>query len=60
MVVKVHAPPEGGKANEEVEELLSSMLRARVSVVRGHLQRMKVVHVEADCEHVRSALEGTR
>jgi uncharacterized protein YggU (UPF0235/DUF167 family) len=56
-VVKVRAPPEGGRANEEVEELLTSTLNAKVSVVRGHLQRMKVVHVEADCEQVRSALE---
>ncbi|MCG7844554.1 MAG: DUF167 domain-containing protein [Methanomassiliicoccales archaeon] len=57
LVVKVRAPPEGGKANEEVEELLSDTLDAKVSVVRGHLQRMKVVHVQASSEKVRSALE---
>lgn len=60
LVVKVRAPPEGGKANEEVEALLSSTLGAKATVVRGHLQRMKVVHVHASCDHVRSVLEGTR
>ena len=60
VVVKVRSPPEGGKANKEVQELLSSLFDARSSVVRGHLQRMKVVHICAPVERVRSVLEGSK
>lgn len=60
LVVKVRSPPEGGRANEEVEELLSSFFNARTLVVRGHLQRMKVAHVDSPVERVRSVLEGER
>jgi uncharacterized protein (TIGR00251 family) len=58
LVVKVRAPPEGGRANEEVVDILSSTLGAKVSVVRGHLQRMKVVHVQTSYDKVIHALEG--
>lgn len=58
LVVKVRAPPEGGRANEEVEELLSSVLGAKVTVSRGHTQRMKVVHIDAPEDLVRRILGG--
>jgi len=60
LVVKVRAPPEGGRANEEVEELLSSVIGVRVTVVRGHLQRMKIISILAPPDDVRQALGGTR
>jgi uncharacterized protein len=60
LVVKVRAPPEGGRANEEVEELLSSVIGAKVTVVRGHLQRMKVVSIQSTPDKVRSVLGGTK
>jgi len=57
LVVKVRAPPEGGRANEEVEELLSSIIGVKVIVVRGHTQRMKVVHIQTTAESASRALE---
>ncbi|MCX6651284.1 MAG: DUF167 domain-containing protein [Methanomassiliicoccales archaeon] len=60
LVVKVGTPPEGGKANEEVEELLSSILSVKVTVVRGHLQRMKVVSIPLSPDKVRSVLGGVK
>jgi len=57
-VVKVRAPPEGGRANEEVEELLSSVIGAKVTVSRGHTQRMKVVRIQASEDAVRKVLGG--
>ena len=58
LVVKVRAPPEGGRANEEVEELLSSVIGAKVTVSRGHTQRMKVVRIQASEDVVKERLEG--
>lgn len=46
---RVAAPPEGGKANRALEELLADVLgvrRDRVSVVAGRAARRKVVEVE--------------
>ncbi len=58
LVVKVRAPPEGGRANEEVEELLSSAIGAKVTVSRGHTQRMKIVRIHASEDIVKKALGG--
>lgn len=58
LVVRVRAPPEGGRANEEVEDLLSRLIGHRVTVSRGGAQRMKVVAIEAPAEVVIKALEG--
>jgi len=46
--VTVTAPPERGRANAEVEELLAAALglaRGRVSIASGHGSRRKTVHV---------------
>ena len=46
--VQVAAPPEGGKANRAVEQVIAEVLgiRAqRVRVVKGHAQARKVVEV---------------
>ena len=47
--LRVTAPPQGGKANLAVEELLAKTLgvpRSRVKVVRGHASRQKLVSVD--------------
>ena len=49
MKVRVNAPPEKGKANERVVELLAEHFRlskARISIIKGHTSREKVVLVE--------------
>ncbi|WP_456368878.1 DUF167 domain-containing protein [Geoglobus sp.] len=46
LVVRVSAPPEGGKANREVEELLSEFFGAEVEITSGHRSREKVVVVK--------------
>ncbi len=47
--VRVTAPPEGGKANDAVVALLADVLRiakSRISIVRGHASRDKLVTIE--------------
>ncbi len=46
LVVRVRSPPEGGKANREVVELLSKFFSAEVEIVSGHKSRSKVVVVK--------------
>ena len=46
--IQVAAPPEDGKANQAVIQLIARALGvspADVSIVRGHAQSRKVVHV---------------
>ena len=46
---RIAAPPERGKANRALEQLLADLLgvgRGRVAVVAGHASRRKVVEVE--------------
>lgn len=48
--VAVAAPPEGGRANAEVIELLAEVLgvkRAAIRIVRGQTQRLKIVQISA-------------
>jgi uncharacterized protein len=59
LVVKVHAPPEKGEANEEVVSLLSDYFNADVEVVRGHISRMKTVLVHASKSDALQRLEGS-
>jgi uncharacterized protein (TIGR00251 family) len=47
--VQVSAPPEGGKANRAVEQVIAEALGLRaqqVRVVKGHTQPRKVVEVD--------------
>jgi len=47
--IKVHAPPVGGAANEELVEILSEELGIRksaITIIRGHFSRDKVVEIE--------------
>ncbi len=48
LVVKVREPPEGGRANKRVVELLAKhfgVSKSRVEIVRGHRSREKLVRV---------------
>ena len=47
--VKVHAPPVGGAANEELIEVLSekfSIKKSSIRILRGESSRNKVVEIE--------------
>jgi uncharacterized protein (TIGR00251 family) len=47
--LKVAAPPEDGKANEEVIEFLSKYLgvpKRNIDIVQGHLSRKKVLMIQ--------------
>jgi uncharacterized protein len=60
VVIRVTAPPVDGKANEALCRLIAraaGVPPSRVSVVRGHTARLKVVRVEGlDSEALRTAL----
>ena len=46
--VKVNAPPEGGKANERLIELLSEYFKvpkSSIAILRGHTSRNKLVEI---------------
>jgi uncharacterized protein (TIGR00251 family) len=46
LVVRVAAPPEGGKANKELTKLLKKYFKAKkVEIVKGHTSRTKLVRV---------------
>ncbi len=48
LVVRVREPPEGGKANRRVVELLAKYFgvpKSQVEIVRGHRSREKLVKV---------------
>ena len=55
--VRVSSPPEGGRANAEVERLLSGLLGSPVRIVRGMKTRSKVFEViHGDVDVVREKL----
>jgi uncharacterized protein len=66
--VRVHAPPERGRANDEVVALLAEHLglhRSEIRVVAGHTTRDKVVELERlsldeAARRLASAGRGTR
>jgi hypothetical protein len=60
LVIKVTAPPEGGRANKEVEELFMNIFDVKVDISVGHATRMKTVTVPLDKEKIVSILEGTK
>lgn len=54
--VQVAAPPERGKANAAVEELLRGLLGAAVRVVAGETSPLKVVEVDLSEAELRARL----
>lgn len=62
--IVVAAPPEKGKANQAIANLLAERLGVRrrdVSVVRGHTTPLKTIRIEgARLDAVRAALEHPR
>lgn len=52
IIVRVRAKPTEGKANREVEELMSGITGCRTEVVRGHTSRQKTVAVTGDPETI--------
>ena len=61
LLVRVTAPPEGGKANDAVRKLIARRLRVgvtRVAVVRGHGSRDKVLRVEGVSAEALKAVFG--
>jgi uncharacterized protein (TIGR00251 family) len=52
LVVKVNAPPEGGRANKDVEGLFSEVLQVKAIIVQGHTARMKTILVQLDLDTV--------
>ncbi|HDI73526.1 MAG TPA: DUF167 domain-containing protein [Candidatus Korarchaeota archaeon] len=49
LVVRVREPPEGGRANRRVVELIArhyGVPKSKVEIVRGHRSREKLVKVE--------------
>jgi uncharacterized protein (TIGR00251 family) len=59
LVVKVSSPPEGGKANKELCNVLSDFFKADVEVVKGHTSRLKTVFVRLDKASVAFRLKGS-
>lgn len=60
--VAVTAPPEAGRANAALEKLLAKMLglpRTTVSVVSGHTNRSKLVHLAGDPPDLLARLSRT-
>ncbi len=58
LVIRLRAPPEKGEANEELRSLLSSLLGAKVEVLKGHTNRMKTVLVEGEPKAILKSLEA--
>jgi hypothetical protein len=47
--IKLHSPPVGGAANEELVEILSEELDIRktaIRIIKGHTSREKVIEIE--------------
>ncbi len=51
-MVSVHAPPQGGKANDALIELLAnyfSVPKSSVQIIRGQTGRKKVIEIDSIC-----------
>jgi hypothetical protein len=47
--VKVHAPPVGGAANDELAEILAAEFQVKktaIKIIRGHSSKDKIVEIE--------------
>ncbi len=51
LIVRVRDPPEGGRANRRLVELLAQYLgvpKSRIEIVRGHRSREKLIRVDEE------------
>lgn len=58
--IKVHAPPEDGKANDEIIRFIASFFslkKNQVEIVSGHLARRKRLALSFDKVHSREDLQ---
>ncbi len=58
LIVRVRAPPLEGRANEEVEEVLSEITGCKAQVTAGHTSRQKTATVWGDPERICSRLNA--
>ncbi|MDH7509267.1 MAG: DUF167 family protein [Methanomassiliicoccales archaeon] len=58
LVVKVTSSPEQGKANEELQNLLSNFFESDVEIVKGNRSRLKTALVRGDLRSIESKLKG--
>ena len=58
LVVRVRAPPLDGRANKEVESVLSDVTGVKCTVIKGHTSRQKTVMFQGGAEDVASRLDG--
>lgn len=52
--VRIHAPPDKGKANETLIEFLSetfSIPKSRIRILSGHTSRLKKIEIEGDINY---------
>lgn len=53
--VRIKAPPDKGKANEELIDFLSEQLsisKSKIQILSGHSSRLKKVEIQADASAV--------
>ena len=58
--IRVTAPPEDGKANDAVMQLLAKTLHIRktdIQLFRGHQSRMKIFKISGDDEDIKLRLQ---
>ena len=58
LVIRVHSPPLGGKANKEVEEYLEEMTGCRSEIIKGHTNRQKTVMIYGTADKIITSLEA--
>ena len=57
LVVRVRAPPLDGRANKEVESVLTDVTGMKCTVIKGHTSRQKTVLIQGGAEDVSSKLD---
>ncbi|MCH3978159.1 MAG: DUF167 domain-containing protein [Candidatus Methanomethylophilus sp.] len=57
LIVRVRAPPVGGKADEDVCDLFSEIAGCRSEITAGMTSRQKTVLVRGDAADIEAALE---
>ena len=58
LVVRVRAPPLDGRANKEVEKVISDATGMKCTVIKGHTSRQKTVLIQGDADAAASKLDG--